>query len=271
MKLNRVLIIFKGMARAGGPRRSSMDAVHLKHHAEALEKIRKDLDGLRIPYRLIRREGLSGALAGDLIVTVGGDGTFLAAAHFAGDVPILCVNSMPEYSVGFFCAASIKNFRAMISGIADGRRKPVALPTIEARIDGRTMRHHAVNDILFMAKSPAEMAKYWLKIGARSEHQRSSGIWISTGAGSTAGILSAGGRKCPVDSRRLQYLVREPCAHRSKGCRLLRGTIGPRQSIAITPERDSAIHIDGAGISYPVRRGQGLSIALSRKTVKVFI
>src|SRR5262249_11350634 len=40
----------------------------------------------------------------DLVLTVGGDGTLLAASHQVADVPILGINSAPAHSVGFFCA-----------------------------------------------------------------------------------------------------------------------------------------------------------------------
>lgn len=271
MKLNRVLIIFKGIARHGKRRPMYIGSSYLKGHAAAIAEISKALDELHIPYDVIQRDCLSCALKADLIVTIGGDGTFLAATHFAGDTPILSVNSMPGYSVGFFCAARVKDFKEMMMLISGDRLRPIELPTIEARISGRRVHHTAVNDVLFMTGSPAEMARYSIRIDPRTEHQRSSGIWMSTGAGSTAGILSAGGKKYPLGSKRIQYLVREPCAQHSKGYRLLHGTIGPRQSIAIVPERDSVIYIDGPGISYPVRRGQRLSVGLSNKTVKVFI
>ena len=41
-----------------------------------------------------------------LVVTVGGDGTLLAASHHVGRAPILGVNSSPGSSVGFFCEDS---------------------------------------------------------------------------------------------------------------------------------------------------------------------
>src|SRR5688572_12669816 len=42
----------------------------------------------------------------DLVITVGGDGTLLAASHQIGaGIKLLGVNSAPDHSVGFFCGA----------------------------------------------------------------------------------------------------------------------------------------------------------------------
>ena len=46
----------------------------------------------------------------DLIITVGGDGTFLEAAKHAKHQIILGVNSAPDHSVGRFCIANKYNF-----------------------------------------------------------------------------------------------------------------------------------------------------------------
>src|SRR3989344_3282813 len=50
----------------------------------------------------------------DLVITVGGDGTFLDASHFIKDVPIIGVNSDPKRSVGRYCIANAENFEELI-------------------------------------------------------------------------------------------------------------------------------------------------------------
>src|SRR5262249_19628501 len=56
-----------------------------------------------------------------LIVTVGGDGTLLAASHHIGKTPILGVNSSPRSSVGFFCVSNIDNVGSMLARALQGR------------------------------------------------------------------------------------------------------------------------------------------------------
>ncbi len=55
------------------------------------------------------------------MITVGGDGTLLAASHSVRDVPILGINSAPGYSVGFFCAAARSDLMPMIGAALAGK------------------------------------------------------------------------------------------------------------------------------------------------------
>ena len=62
-----------------------------------------------------------------LVVTVGGDGTLLAASHHVGKTPILGVNSSPGSSVGFFCAGRRSNAEAMLSRALAGNGRQSSL------------------------------------------------------------------------------------------------------------------------------------------------
>jgi NAD+ kinase len=56
-----------------------------------------------------------------LVVSVGGDGTLLAASHCVSDVPILGVNSAPRYSVGFFAARRAEGLERSIGEAVEGK------------------------------------------------------------------------------------------------------------------------------------------------------
>ena len=269
MKLNRVLIIFKNLHDVIKTTPDGEGAP--SDHEGTLTQIQDDLDELGVPNRVIDRDHLKKGFKGDLLITLGGDGTFLAASHIAGDIPVLGVNSMPGHSVGYFCASNASNFKDAILDILKGRLKLRKLPRMEISIDGKTLPFLALNDILFGRSSPAEMARYKLKIGKRSEDQKSSGVWISTGAGSTGGILSSGGKPMNIESKSLQYRVREPYAHQAKKYKMLHGTITAGNTVEIVPERDAVVYNDGPNVVYPVREGQTLSSKISNKLLKVFI
>src|SRR6185436_12888830 len=72
-----------------------------------------------------------------LVVTVGGDGTLLAASHHVGAIPILGVNSSPVHSVGFFCPAHIGNLVATLAGALQGTLPSVLLSRMQVSVNDR--------------------------------------------------------------------------------------------------------------------------------------
>lgn len=271
MKLNHVLVIFKhrvSTEKALCGERNSKQILH----AGAIAKVRACLKRRNIPAVFIDRNDLKGSVSADLIIAIGGDGTALAAAHLAGKIPLLCVNSLPGHSVGFFCAAIPATFAAAIDKIISGRLLPKELPLIEAKVNSKPLPTLALNEILFAGTTPAETASYIMKAGGRSEIQKSSGVWISAGPGSTAAIRSAGGRKIPVDSARLQFVVREPCQMSVKRAKLVRGILPEGAGVSITSlMTDAFAYTDGPRLSYPVPPGSKLTVRISKKTISIFI
>jgi NAD+ kinase len=161
--------------------------------------------------KAVFRGNLAASPLFDLIVTVGGDGTFFMAAHRAHGTPILGVNSVPRSSLGLFAAANRATFPAMLKKALAGKLPAVRLNRYSVTINDRVRPEFGVNDVLIAHPSPAYLSRFAFSIdGGPVEIQRSSGMWISTAAGSTAAIRAAGGRRMPLASRRLQYLVREP-------------------------------------------------------------
>src|SRR5208282_5157712 len=57
----------------------------------------------------------------DLVITVGGDGTFLEAARHVKKGTLWGVNSDPSWSVGRFCSGNPKNFEVLLDKILAGK------------------------------------------------------------------------------------------------------------------------------------------------------
>ena len=129
---------------------------------------------------------------------------------------------------------------------------------MEISINGRATRELAFNDVLFAHKNPAAMTRYRVTVGSTLEDQKSSGAWIATAAGSTAGIRSAGGKRMPLESRLLQYLVREPYTWPLRRYELARGFTS-RLTIT-TFMVDSAIWIDGSRVRYDLHLGDRVDL-----------
>lgn len=269
MKLNRVLIVIKPDAVPVERLRGRM----LKRLAgkSALNAVSRVLDEHGAEYHVALRDRIPRPEEFDLILPVGGDGTFLAAAHAADGVPLLGVNPAPKASVGFFCAANVQTLERRLAEIELGKLKHQPLPLIETRIDGRAMECLALNDVLFAGSSPAETVRCTLKVGGTEEFQKSSGIWIAAGPGSTAAIRSAGGKPQPIASRRLQYLAREPYHPITGRVKLRQGILPQGATLKITSlMKGSAIYLDGHWHSYAVAMGSIVEVRIAKKVLKIY-
>lgn len=189
----------------------------------------------------------------ELVVSLGGDGTFFAAARHVKDAPILGINSDPANSLGLWTCATRDTFPRPLELALEGRLPGTRLTRMALSINGRPIPEQPFNDVLFAHKNPAAMTRYRLEVDGRAEEQKSSGLWVATAAGSTAGIRSAGGRRMPVGSARLQYLVREPYAWPQRRYRFIRG-FADRVSLT-SGIVDAGLWIDGARIRYDLHLG----------------
>lgn len=253
--------------RAGGaPLADRLQLRHDRYH-RAVDRVRRHLErsGFRVhPVfrgRLFRVRGMDRRFR--LVVSVGGDGTFLEAARRLARTPILGVNSDPGISVGRLAAADLDSFPRVLEEFLSGRCPARPLTRLGIRLNGRSVRTPVLNEILVSAAVPAETSRYRLKVWGRTEEQLSSGVWIAAPAGTSAAHRSAGGRVLPLFSRRFAFTVREP--YRGKPARptLLRGVLGARETVeVISLMREGAVFADGPRVRFRFRLGDRLEAGL---------
>lgn len=230
----------------------------------------------------------------DLVVTIGGDGTLLQASHFMDDsVPVLGVNSDPTQvqeveefseefdatrSTGHLCAATIGNFEQVLDDILDDRRTPSNLSRMSICLNSQLLPTYALNDALLAHPCPATVSRCSFKIKREGHpcsplvHCRSSGLRVSTAAGSTAAMLSAGGFAMPILSQDLQYMVREPISPGAAYSSLMHGLLKPDQSmVASWFSKDGVIYIDGSDVSYSIKYGDTIEMSSKAPVLKVFL
>ncbi|HWO11431.1 MAG TPA: NAD(+)/NADH kinase [Polyangiaceae bacterium] len=211
-----------------------------------------------------------------LVVTVGGDGTLLAASHHVGSIPILGVNSSPEHSVGFFCPAHLGNLLPMLERALDGTLPSVSLSRMQVSVNNRILSRRVLNEALFCHAIPAATSRYIVSFGGKSEEQRSSGVWVSTAAGSTGAARSAGGRLLPFASRKLQLVVREPYLELRRDTRpvpltLDRLVFEPPESLTLLSKmEDARLYLDGPFRQMPVGLGDRVVCSVSSEPLHVF-
>jgi len=190
------------------------------------------------------RRALAGAR---LVISVGGDGTLLTASHWITGAALLGVNSAPRSSVGYLTLTRRAILARDLARIARGTLLPQVVDRIEAEIEGQRLPP-ALNDVLIAHEQPAATSRYQLRLGRRREDQRSSGLWVSTAAGSTAGIRSAGGTPMPLAARRLQFRARELYRARGRGAATLEsGFVEEGQELVVESAMEAGwLFVDGA-------------------------
>lgn len=210
----------------------------------------------RVTFELVGREEMKSDEGFDLVIVVGGDGTFFAASHHVKKAPMLLVNSDPKSSLGLFSSCDRTGFPKLLDDVLAGRARATVLNRFNLVVG--SVRHRVINDVLFSAKNPVSMTRYTLRVDDVSEEQEGSGLWISTAAGSTAAVFSAGGTVMPIDSKEIQYVVREPYMIRRR-YRLLKGFA--RGEIEISSQTmEAGIWVDGARKPIDVPAGGKLTI-----------
>jgi NAD+ kinase len=102
---------FSSFVRAGDAKVLALRESHDEHY-RTLEAVEKALGERGATCDQLPRGQRFKDTAYDLVVAVGGDGTFMTAAHRVRAVPLLGVNSDPKDSVGFFCGAPGRHLAA---------------------------------------------------------------------------------------------------------------------------------------------------------------
>ncbi|MFW5846473.1 MAG: NAD(+)/NADH kinase, partial [Planctomycetota bacterium] len=179
-------------------------------HMHSLDRVRRALAGMEVRERRVDELGTDDIKDVNLVVTVGGDGTVLAVAGLLKEIPIIAVNSDPDRSVGHFTRCVTEDFPTMLEAWRNNQHHMQALPRLELCLNEQPQRHLILNDCLVTNCNPAAMTRYRIHWDGREEQQASSGVWVSTAAGSTAAIHSAGTRSVAPDQEALLFQVREP-------------------------------------------------------------
>ncbi len=202
--------------------RQKLEPIHIEElelahseHYESLEQVKRSLAKHGIPFDEISRANLM--VNGDdygLIISVGGDGTLLSASHrILSGTPVIGVRSSGS-SVGYLCAGGIRDVDLMLDQFMRGELKFSQCARIKATIyfaEEHQERQTVpiLNDFLFANYNPAATTRYRITHGSITESHKSSGVWIATATGSTAGLKAAGGKAMSREDTRFQYMVRE--------------------------------------------------------------
>ncbi|MFH1174407.1 MAG: NAD(+)/NADH kinase [archaeon] len=179
------------------------EAAHLllKHEEEkvTLDKVMQALQ----PYThdLILREQFKHVQNKDLVISVGGDGTFISASHAIGDTPLLGVNAT-RFSVGFYTAATGDTIASMLSTLDAVPR--TTLQRYRLFIDDYAIPEMMLNDVRIGDSNPAETIDD-VRVNGKALQGKQYAILACTPQASTAWMWNEGGLVMPLHEPRLQY------------------------------------------------------------------
>lgn len=276
MKIKRVLVVYKisVLERV----KNTQDVTRLQpdlkkklfksdlENRQTIHSVFYELVKRKINFDLISKDTSFPKRKYDLVIALGGDGTFFSVAHYAEKTPCILVNSDPQNSLGVFSACTRSDFAYTLDKIIKGQISRTLFSRLTIRIGGKKIKEMAVNDILFADRDPASITRYILTVDGKSESQESSGIWISTPAGSSAGIFSSGGKIVKINSKAMQFVVREPYTFRRK-VKIVKGFA---KIISIKPMGiNSYCWIDGSRVVYHARPDQELKITITNRPLIV--
>jgi NAD+ kinase len=183
----------------------------------------------------------------DVVVVLGGDGTFLRAARAVArvDVPILGVNLG---KVGFLSKVEAGDLETVLAQLVAGQFRVDERMTLEARImpGGRTAEgfvHTALNDVVIARGALARVCRLDVSIG--SSHLATfiaDGLVVASPTGSTGYSFSAGG---PIIDPLSRNLVVTPIAGYLSAIRSV--VVGPEQVVRcrVVDAHEALVSVDG--------------------------
>jgi NAD+ kinase len=259
------------LLKAGDPLVSRIESSH-RETVHARQIVQEALLASGIQVSGVRRQGHIQNGRYDLVISIGGDGTVLDIARFLDGTPVLAVNSSPSSSYGHFTCVTADALAGMLAQIQQDEVQPVELARIHLIIDGKRHIQPVLNDVLIGDTVPSTTSRYVIRIGDDEEDQKSSGVWVSTAAGSTGAMLSAGGRQMDIGDRRLQYKVREPCLQGlpAQHWKLLGGVVDGPVTLVSRMIRGGAF-LDGRRVAVPLRFGSRVDIDPGAPPLRIYL
>lgn len=273
------------------------DAAHAAYKS-ALEALQDALpDGVR--FQFVDRAFLPTFLFSptDLVVTLGPDGLVVNTAKYLTMQPILALNPDPQRIDGILVPFGMRDAKAILARVLSGQAHLAHISMAKATLNNGQTRY-AVND-LFIGQRTHVSARYQVRYRDAVEDQSSSGIIVSTGAGSTgwfrsiltgaAGLVQAFARadsaqkalsavrdkyRFDWEAKYVYFSVREPFVSKTSSAQIVCGRINANETLDLVSQmpQNGAIFSEGIEADYrEFNSGTLARIGLAEKTVHLIV
>jgi NAD+ kinase len=242
-----------------------------KEEKETLKIVKVALKNHKATYSEKNHARKKHFMSKDLVITLGGDGTFLQTSHFILDrTPMFGVNANTRIKDGFYTICTKDNFEEKFKDYIKGKLKVRKLLRLEAKLDGKVLPEKALNEVYMGPHNAFITAVYHIITPYCDGRQKSSGVIVSTPTGSYAWNRSAGGKVMDLDEQSYEYLIREPHKGRLTTCEKNSGKMRLNQKIKIISEKnENVVVMDSLSKVYKFKEGSVLEIYPSKLRLNV--
>jgi NAD kinase len=198
----------------------------------------------------------------ELVVAVGQDGLVANVARYVDGQPLVGVNPDPSRFDGVLLPFGVAGAQGAVRRTLEGKASVREVTLAEVRLaDGQRLL--AFNELFLGARTHVS-ARYLLRYGDTAEAQSSSGVLVSTGAGSsgwlssvftlargltaTTGGVPGSPWRMGWEDPRLAFVVREPFISRHSSAGLISGFVTPEQELVLESRMPSGGVIFSDGV-----------------------
>jgi len=250
------------LERSGG----DFGSYELEHHTfyESLSKTQEAISK-HFKHKIIYRSFLPTYLFTDkdLIVVIGQDGLVANTAKYVKGLPIIGVNPDIECYDGTLLKHTPNDLNKLIKNVISHNYETMEVTMAKAKLnDGQTL--YAFNDFYIGAATHVS-SRYTIGFNDKQEKQSSSGVIVSTGAGSTGWLSSIFNMTNTItsmhtnhtsdcgsilnwDDDKLMFVVREPFLSKQSQIGIGYGVITKRKTLTIESHMPSKGVIFSDGI-----------------------
>lgn len=202
----------------------------------------------------------------DIVLSIGGDGTFLRAAAWVGrrEIPILGINTG---RLGYLSDARADDTHRLLSDFAQEKGRSERRSLLKINSSNVFSSRYALNEVAIMKNDSSSMLSIDMEVNGKFVNTyMGDGLIVATPTGSTAYNLSVGG---PILHPECRCIVVSPVAAHSLTMRPL--VLPDNAEITITPHTDRAsafrLAVDGNSSTLPI--GTPLRISKADHSVRV--
>ncbi len=226
---------------------SDYEQEHEQFHS-SLDQVQRHLSAV-LRHKILERSFVPSFIFNDrqVVIVIGQDGLVANTAKYATNIPIVAINPDAERYDGVLLPFTPGDVVPVAEAVIKGNYNSRIASFAEARLnDGQRLL--AFND-LFIGAASHISARYKISYGKAAENQSSSGIIVSTQAGSTGWLSSvfnmsygmyrfvekadAKGKRVRLKDDQLMFAVREPFASKTSKTEIQAGILAGDMTLRI--------------------------------------